>query len=139
MESFQYFSFILDTTSFATEKEWNLSYIKWCRLFLSWSFESNLFVSSAPFLYSLKTSENRKAFWCFQGVEKRCIGNECIKKNVDEEVLKLYPRCEKVSHVLWKHWINVLTLFEVGITQQTITCSKSTIETLEKGLKYAQN
>ena len=30
----------------------------------------NPFVLSAPFLYPLK------AFWCFQGVEKRCIGNE---------------------------------------------------------------
>ena len=27
----------------------------------------------------LKTSENRKVFWCFQGVEKGCIGNEWVK------------------------------------------------------------
>ena len=27
----------------------------------------NPFVPNAPFLYPLKTSENRKVFWCFQG------------------------------------------------------------------------
>ena len=39
----------------------------------------NLFVPDAPFLYSLKTSENRKGFWCFQRVGKGCIGNEWVK------------------------------------------------------------
>ena len=38
----------------------------------------NPFVPIAPFLYPLKTSENRKVFWCFQGVEKGCIGNEWV-------------------------------------------------------------
>ena len=40
----------------------------------------NHFVSNALFLYSLKTSENLVAFWCFQGVEKECIGIEWAKK-----------------------------------------------------------
>ena len=40
----------------------------------------NPFSPNAPFLYPLKTSENRKVFWCFQGVDKGCIGNECIKQ-----------------------------------------------------------
>ena len=40
----------------------------------------NPFVPNAPFLYLLKISENRAIFWCFQGVEKGCVGNECIKK-----------------------------------------------------------
>ena len=39
----------------------------------------NLFGSNAPFLYLLKTSENRKIFRCFQGVEKGCIGNKWVK------------------------------------------------------------
>ena len=46
----------------------------------------NLFIHNAPFLYLLKT-ENRKVFWCFQGVEKGCIGNECV--NVDNR--KSFP------------------------------------------------
>ena len=38
----------------------------------------NPFVSNAPFLYPLKTSENRKVFRCLQEVEKGCIGNEWV-------------------------------------------------------------
>ena len=38
----------------------------------------NSFVPNAPFLYHLKTSENLVLFWCFQGVEKGCVGNEWI-------------------------------------------------------------
>ena len=37
------------------------------------------FVPNVPFLYPLGTSENRKIFWCFQGPEKGCIGNEWVK------------------------------------------------------------
>ena len=32
------------------------------------------FVLNTPFLYTLKASENRKVFWCSQGVDKGCIG-----------------------------------------------------------------
>ena len=39
----------------------------------------NPFVPNAPFLYPLKTSENLSVFWCFQGVEKGCLGNEWVK------------------------------------------------------------
>ena len=38
----------------------------------------NRFVHNAPFLYLLKISENRKVFWCFQGVEKGCTGNKWV-------------------------------------------------------------
>ena len=39
----------------------------------------NPFIPNAPFLYPLKTSENRKVFWCFQGVEKGYIRNKWVK------------------------------------------------------------
>ena len=39
----------------------------------------NPFVPNAPLLYHLKTSENLTVFWCFQGVEKECIGNKWVK------------------------------------------------------------
>ena len=39
----------------------------------------NPFVPSAPFLYPLKSLGNVKVFWCFQGVEKGCIGNKWVK------------------------------------------------------------
>ena len=35
----------------------------------------NPFVPNAPFLYP----RNRNVFWCFQEVEKRCIGSEWVK------------------------------------------------------------
>ena len=31
---------------------------------------------NSPFLYPLKTPENRKVLLCFQGLEKRCIGKK---------------------------------------------------------------
>ena len=37
------------------------------------------FFLNAPFLHPLETSENRKVFCCFQGVEKWCIGNGWVK------------------------------------------------------------
>ena len=46
-----------------------------------WSFgQINPFVPNAPFVYPLKTSENCKVFWCFQGVKKGCIGNVWVSK-----------------------------------------------------------
>ena len=32
----------------------------------------NQVLPNAPFLYTLKTSENLTVFWCFQGIEKGC-------------------------------------------------------------------
>ena len=57
----------------------------------------NPFVPNAPFLYTLKTPENRKVF-CFQGgggwgVEKGCIRNEWVKILIEYIVLK----CFKIS------------------------------------------
>ena len=42
--------------------------------------KSSSFVPNAPFLCPLRTSENRKFFWCFQKLEKRCIGNKWVKE-----------------------------------------------------------
>ena len=39
----------------------------------------NPFVPNAPFLCPLKKSENLKVFWCFEGIEKGCIGDKWIK------------------------------------------------------------
>ena len=56
-------------------------YSTWFFPFLKWKMliTFNPFVSNAPFLYPLKTSENRKVLWCFQGVKKGCIGNKWVK------------------------------------------------------------
>ena len=39
----------------------------------------NPFVPNAPFRYPLETSGNLKVLWCFQGLEKGCIGNKWVK------------------------------------------------------------
>ena len=41
----------------------------------------NSFVPNASFLNPLKTSENLTVFWCFQAVEKGCIGNKWVNIN----------------------------------------------------------
>ena len=40
----------------------------------------NPFVPNVPFLHPLQTSENRKIFWCFQGVEKGCIRKKWVNQ-----------------------------------------------------------
>ena len=52
----------------------------------------NPFVPNAPFLYLLKTSENHKVF-CFQGVDKGCIGNEWVTRALEksEYVIRIIP------------------------------------------------
>ena len=47
-----------------------------CPIFLK---SINPFFPNAPFLYPQKTSENLMVFWCFQGVDNRCIENKWIK------------------------------------------------------------
>ena len=54
------------------------------------------FVSSKPFLYPLKTSENRKAFWCFQGVEKGRTWNKWVAVN-----LLSSQQCVASDHSFW--------------------------------------
>ena len=58
------------------------------RIVVAWLFLSffhmftpsiNLYVPNVPFLYHLNILENRKVFWCFQGVEKGCTGNKWFK------------------------------------------------------------
>ena len=39
---------------------------------------SEPFFPNKPFLYPLQTSENRKVFQCFQGLEKGCIENKWL-------------------------------------------------------------
>ena len=48
------------------------------QFYLSFKGLINPFFPNSPFLYPLKTSENRKVFY-FQGLEKECTGNKCVK------------------------------------------------------------
>ena len=42
----------------------------------------NPFVPDVTFLYPRKTLGNPTVFWCFQGVERGCIGNEWVHNKV---------------------------------------------------------
>ena len=48
------------------------------------------FVPNATFLYPLKTSESLTVFWCFQWVEKGCIGNEWVIEILNGKLHFLY-------------------------------------------------
>ena len=52
-----------------------------------------------PFSTLPKTSQNVMVFWCFQGVEKECIGNEWVKvENAGEKNLYLVHKIHWLFH-----------------------------------------
>ena len=60
----------------------------------------NPFVPNAPFLYPLKTSENPTVFWCFQGLEKGCIGNKWANLDQHSDIILLYIRVLIVNLIM---------------------------------------
>ena len=46
------------------------------------------------FVYTMKTSKNITVFWCFQGVEKECIGNKWVN-NCDSGHTRLKRQFDK--------------------------------------------
>ena len=60
----------------------------------------NPFVLNVPFLCLLKTSEIRKGFWCFQGVEKGYIGNKWVNSFLQIRGKLLIFPCRLL---LWKN------------------------------------
>ena len=79
----------------------------WWKILLFSEAVLNPFVPNAPFLYPVKTSENLTVSWCFQGVEKECVGNEWVN---------IRNRC----------LLNVLLTFggkvrQIGFNQWTVT------------------
>ena len=71
--------------------------LDWISIWFFYEIAFNLFVPNAPFLYPLKTSENREIFLCFQGVQKGCIGSEWIKHCLSKVVFlaNSYPQKKK--------------------------------------------
>ena len=68
IETYYYYSFKLNSV---LEKEKGVSHLAF-----------KPFFPNVPFLHSLKTSENLMIFWCFQGVEKGCIGNKWTNNRI---------------------------------------------------------
>ena len=61
-------------------------------------------------------------------------------------LLNMFKMNNSVTKTLWSDDVVVILLFDFGhiqhneqFTQLTFTCSKSTMETLEKVVKYVQN
>ena len=72
----------------------------------------NPFTPNAPFLYPLKTTENLMVFWCFQGVEKRCIGKESVNNDLltlDHHVIKA-GMCLSTDRLTWTEFYSILLL-----------------------------
>ena len=68
----------------------------------------NPFVSSAPSLYLLKTSENPTVFWSFHRAEKEYIENKWVKLiflSKDKNYMKDLAR----NPVIWKTPVKILT------------------------------
>ena len=78
------------------------------------------FVPNALFLYSLKTSENQKFFWCFQGYRKGALRtNGLIFSTKILLVLELFCMSKEVNskrEVISQYWtknLHILLLFSV--------------------------
>ena len=53
----------------------------------------NQLIPNAPFLYPLKTSENGKIYWYFQGVEKGNIRNKWVNLIITNLISNLIIYC----------------------------------------------
>ena len=63
----------------------------------------------ASFLYPLKKSENFTVFWCFLGVEKECIENECVN-TLPTDNMKLWNYISEKPNKQIKRKVQVLIL-----------------------------
>ena len=78
----------------------------------------NPFVPNAPFLYPLKTSENRKVFWCFQGVEKGCIGNKRVNETTNNDLNEILRLKQFVQKSLPNNKIIILNIIDLITARQ---------------------
>ena len=90
------------------------------------------FVLNAPILYPLKTSENRKVFWRFQGVEKGCIRNKWNKMGL---VKKAAP-CDSNNMMQNQHKIRFLSSRNQSIDLQRksigwFLCEETSVERIK--------
>ena len=89
---------------------------------LPW-FSFNPLVPNVPFLYPLKAPENRKVFWCFQGVEKGHIGNKWV--NLVQRTTphgKVFDKFFTLNSCLHKSFRKRTTTFVQGILENFNKC-----------------
>ena len=94
------------------------------------------FVPNVSFLYILKTSQNRKVFWCFQGVEKECIGIKWVTRFRHNFQDCLNPICSRGLEVQSAIHVPVnIYLFKFNnknTRKRCEMCLKLTIKTRER-------
>ena len=73
----------------------------------------NPFVPNAPFLYPLKTPENRKVFWCFQGVDKGCIGNKRVHETTNNDLNEILRLKQFIQKSLPDNKIIILNIMDL--------------------------
>ena len=94
---FTYFLYFgRETRSFDTVKIYQNMDFLWPVFFLFYPFFLN-----APFLYPLKTSENCNIFWCFQVLEKGCIGKEWVKDRIFDSAF-IWENIGQKKPALWQ-------------------------------------
>ena len=65
----------------------------------------NPFTPNGHFLYPLKRSEILKVFWCFQGVEKGCIGKKYgLKQKLIVSLITNFSYHVEYLNKEWKNW-----------------------------------
>ena len=82
-------------------------------------FRVNPFVPNGRFLYTLKTSENRKVFWSFQGVEKGSIGKEWDKINESQYIVLFADSgsIKKLSSIDYVNFYLFLIFFSIAFAR----------------------
>ena len=107
----------------------------------------NPFVPNAPFLYHLKISENLTVF-CFQGVQKECIGSEWVKPveikwKINWKRLKTLLTFQSIMqlqiimqqrHILNQYHFSKTLIYEWHLFMVCITCSKRKIQNLKNAV-----
>ena len=85
----------------------------------------NPLAPNLPFLYPLKISEILTVFWCFQGVEKGCIGKELV----NTQLLRCYfPtgiyvfRIENGNRTIFKNLLNLKSIVTQNRSQTFFCC-----------------
>ena len=63
-----------------------------------------------PLSTPLKTSENRKVFWCLQGVEKGYIGNEWVNSYIDSTDLNPHHSMVSITSYYLRCFIFIVFL-----------------------------
>ena len=76
------------------------------------------FIQNVPLLYPLKTLENLTFLWCFQGVEKGCIGNNWVKIQITNHNSKALSKTTNKKTQFFQFFL--LLYYHIKLSLQSI-------------------